>query len=77
MQFGVLRHPALYEYCSRSRINTGGEPVHNRVVSELVDVFSVFVVSGQRMVVGDKEVTLVFVLQSHPVVQNAVQVAKV
>jgi hypothetical protein len=76
VQLCVLWHPTLHKHRGSAGIYPSREPVHYGIVSELLYVFGVLVVSGQCVVIGDEKVALVFVLQSNPIVQNAVQVSK-
>ena len=77
MQLGMLRHTALHKYRGGIGIDTGREPVHHRVVSVLLDVFRLFVLGGQGVIIRDEKETFVFVLQLNPVFQYAMQVAEV
>jgi len=77
VQFGVLDHARLHEQRRLRRIDAGGEPVDRHVAHVFLDHLRAVVVRGQRVPVGDEEQALVFVLQTQPVFQHAVVVAKV
>ncbi len=57
--------------------NPGSEPVDHHVPDAVFNDLRIFVMSGQRVPVGDKKETLIFVLQLDPVVYDSVQMPKV
>ena len=77
MQFRVLRHPGLHKQRRPIRIEPGTEPIERDIESVLFHVRGVGVIGGQGVPVGDKEITFILALQTHPVVERAHVVAQV
>ena len=71
-----MRHLPLHKDRAHSRIETGRQKIQRN----LANVFQprcVGIAGRQRVLVGNKEVALILVLQLHPVMQRAHVVAKV
>ena len=77
VEFGVLRDVRLDEDGRLLRIESGGEPVEDHLEDVCLDARGVSVVGGEGVPVGDKEKTVVVVLEPGPVLQGTDVVADV
>jgi hypothetical protein len=77
MQLKVSFHVALNEHRRDRGIETRREKVKNDLANIDLQVRSVGIVRRQRMIVRDKEVALILVLQLHPVMQRTHIVSQV
>ena len=76
MQLGVLRHTRLDKQRRLRRIHARRQPVDHHVPHMLLDGGRIVVMGGQRMPVGNEVETLVFMLQTHPILEHAMIVAE-
>ena len=76
VQFSVFRYAGLDKQGGRSGIHTCRQPVNHHLPDALFDNFRIFIVSRQGMPVSNEEMTIVFMLQSHPIFEHAMVVAK-
>ncbi len=77
MQLGMFRHPRLDEQGRFARIDAHRQPIDDDVKNRLANDRGILVRRRQGVPIGDKEKTLEFVLQLHPVFQHSVIVPKV
>src|SRR3954452_9713879 len=73
----MLLHFRLHEDGRLLRIDSGGDPVRNRIERRLMDPARLGVIRRQRVPVGDEVKALIRVLQTHPVAYRAEVVAEV
>ena len=67
MQLRVLRYVRLDEHGAALRVEAGGEPVDHHFQRVLLDLGGIGIIGGEGMPVGDKEKTIVRLLQLHPI----------
>ncbi len=77
MQFGDLRHGRLQEDDRPLRIDAGREPIEHDVAARVVNRLRIFESGRERMEVGDFEVRLHRLAQTHPGIERAEQVSEV
>src|SRR3954447_6662268 len=73
----MLLHFRLHEDRRLFRIDSGRDPVRNRIERRLADPARIGVIRRQRVPVGDEVKALIRVLQTHPVAYRAEVVAEV
>ena len=73
----MLRQARLDEQGSLLRIQANGQPVGDHLADVVLQIVRLRVVRSQHVPVSYEVVTLILVLQLHPVLQRAHQVAQV
>ena len=76
MQFRVLRHFRLDEQRGDARIQSRGQPIDHHAPGIFLEFGGVLIAGGQRMPVGDEEITFVLILQLDPILQRTVIIAQ-
>ena len=72
----MLGNTRLDEKWRGSRVNPGGEPVYDHLPDVIFNNLRVFIVGRECMPVSDEKITLIFVLQLDPVLENTVIVTE-